>query len=751
MLAHPRLKRSFRPAVIEPGLLFLMSEHSELVFEGPAYVALAPLLDGTRSVAEILAAAAGKAPWPSLYAALALLERKGCLAEGNGLPDGASAAFWDYLGVGSSDAVGIAGATRLSVRAVGGLSAEAVKDALGQAGLVVADEADADVMVVATSDYLLPDLRAINERALAESRRWALLKPVGTIVWVGPIFRPGATGCWECLVQRLKFNRQVEHYLGRRTAREAPVHVARGWLKSSEKFGASLAATELARWLVAPPEESLEGRLLTFDLIRRESALHVLVKRPQCPACGSGPESGAPRPVPVMLTSRPKVVGEASRERAATATETFERYKHHVSPITGIVTSLMSREPTEHGVIHNYAAGHYFPVPSDDLAALRLNLVARSGGKGLTAAQAKTGALCEALERYSGIAWGDEPRIRASYEALRSEAVHIRELSLFSDAQYASREVSKATSEYHDVPPPPDDRAEVSWTPVWSLSRGRTRYLPTAYCYYGFRDPGQFFTRCDSNGCAAGSSLEEAVLYGFLELLERDSVALWWYNRLRRPAVDARSFGLPYWEEMERHYRQELHRDLHALDLTSDLGIPAIAVVSRRTDREVEDVILGFAAHLDPAAALLQAVKETNQYLPSVREEGPDRSTRYRQYSEETVHWWKTATYANQPWLVPDPEAPPRRASDFPHLSTHDYGEDAQECLRAAEGAGLEVLVLDQTRPDVGLPVVRVVVPGMRHFWRRLGPGRLYDVPVKLGWREGPLREDEMNPISCFV
>ena len=751
MLAHPRLKRSFRPAVIEPGLLFLMSEHSELVFEGPAYVALAPLLDGTRSVAEILAAAAGKAPWPSLYAALALLERKGCLAEGNGLPDGASAAFWDYLGVGSSDALGVAGATRLSLQVVGGLSAEAVKDALGQAGLVVADGADADVMVVATSDYLLPDLLAINERALAESRRWALLKPVGTIVWVGPIFRPGATGCWECLVHRLRFNRQVEHYLGRRTGREAPVHVARGWLESSERFGASLAATELARWLVAPPEESLEGRLLTFDLIRRELALHTLVKRPQCPACGSGPETGGPRPATVTLASVPKVVGEASKERAATTVETFERYKHHVSPITGIVTSLMSREPSEHGLIHNYAAGHYFPVPSDDLGALRLNLVARSGGKGLTAAQAKTGALCEALERYSGIAWGDEPKIRASYEALRSEAVHIRELSLFSDAQYATREVSKAASEYHDVPPLPDDRAEVSWTPVWSLSRQRTRYLPTAYCYYGFRDHGQFFTRCDSNGCAAGSSLEEAILYGFLELLERDSVALWWYNRLRRPAVDTRSFALPYWEEMERHYRHELHRDLHALDLTSDLGIPAIAVVSRRTDREVEDIIVGFAAHLDPAAALLQAVKEANQYLPSVREEGPDRSTRYRLYSEETVRWWKTATYANQPYLVPDPEAPARRASDFPHLSTHDYGEDARACLRAAEGAGLEVLVLDQTRPDVGLPVARVVVPGMRHFWRRLGPGRLYDVPVKLGWLERPLREDEVNPISCFV
>jgi oxazoline/thiazoline synthase len=40
-----------------------------------------------------------------------------------------------------------------------------------------------------------------------------------------------------------------------------------------------------------------------------------------------------------------------------------------------------------------------------------------------------------------------------------------------------------------------------------------------------------------------------------------------------------------------------------------------------------------------------------------------------------------------------------------------------------------------------------VIVPGLRHFYRRFAPGRLYDVPVKLGWRDRPLAEDELNPI----
>jgi hypothetical protein len=54
--------------------------------------------------------------------------------------------------------------------------------------------------------------------------------------------------------------------------------------------------------------------------------------------------------------------------------------------------------------------------------------------------------------------------------------------------------------------------------------------------------------------------------------------------------------------------------------------------------------------------------------------------------------------------------------------------------------------VLDQTRADIGVPVVKVVVPGLRHFYRRFAPGRLYDIPVKLGWRDRPVSEDALNP-----
>ncbi len=61
----------------------------------------------------------------------------------------------------------------------------------------------------------------------------------------------------------------------------------------------------------------------------------------------------------------------------------------------------------------------------------------------------------------------------------------------------------------------------------------------------------------------------------------------------------------------------------------------------------------------------------------------------------------------------------------------------------------MEMLVLDQTRADVGMPAVKVVVPGCATSGRVL-PGRLYDVPRQDGLAEKPKTEEEMNPIPII-
>jgi ribosomal protein S12 methylthiotransferase accessory factor len=288
---------------------------------------------------------------------------------------------------------------------------------------------------------------------------------------------------------------------------------------------------------------------------------------------------------------------------------------------------------------------------------------------------------------------------------------------------------------------------EIDWTPVRPLSGEEPRYLPTSYCYFGYRSSGPLFARADSNGCAAGSVLEEAVLQGLLELIERDAVALWWYNRLRRPAVDLATFDDPYIPKLVRHYGG-LRRELWALDITSDIGVPAFAAVSRRVDQPEEDIIYGFGAHLDASVALTRALTELNQALEAVPAAvGPESSRTYRA-GPEAVHWWRNVKTADAWYLAPDPDAPSRRLPDFKPLASDDLRQDVLACGEMLARRGIEVFVLDQTRPDVNFPVVRVVAPGLRHFWPRFGPGRLYDVPVREGWLSRPLSEGELNPFS---
>jgi oxazoline/thiazoline synthase len=105
----------------------------------------------------------------------------------------------------------------------------------------------------------------------------------------------------------------------------------------------------------------------------------------------------------------------------------------------------------------------------------------------------------------------------------------------------------------------------------------------------------------------------------------------------------------------------------------------------------------------------------------------------------------------NQPYLIPDDGISPKRYADYPLVWNDDLLDDVMTCKQIVEKQGMELLVLDQTRPDIGLKVVKVIVPGMRHFWKRLGSGRLYEVPVQLGWLKQPLQENQLNPFPMWM
>src|SRR5262249_3912650 len=146
---------------------------------------------------------------------------------------------------------------------------------------------------------------------------------------------------------------------------------------------------------------------------------------------------------------------------------------------------------------------------------------------------------------------------------------------------------------------PFDEQRPVDWTPAWSLTEGTFKQVPTAYCFYDYPLPdGHRFCRADSNGCAAGSCREEAILQGFFELVERDALALWWYSRAPRPEVRLDSFRQPCLTAL-RQGLARLGRAVWVLDITTDLGIPAFVALSREVPSCAGDLILGAGAHLD--------------------------------------------------------------------------------------------------------------------------------------------------------
>ncbi|MEG4856820.1 YcaO-like family protein [Microcoleus sp. K1-B6] len=193
-----------------------------------------------------------------------------------------------------------------------------------------------------------------------------------------------------------------------------------------------------------------------------------------------------------------------------------------------------------------------------------------------------------------------------------------------------------------------------------------------------------------------------------------------------------------------------MHSDLWVLDLTSDLNIPVFVAISRCNDREEENIIMGFGAHFDPQIALLRALTELNQSLPAAFFGILDPKSADRDRDREAIEWWKSATVAQHPYLLPDKTAPSKTPADYLKQWSDDIYTDVMNCVEIARINGLETIVLDQSRPDLGLSVVKVIVPGLRHFWPRFAPGRLYDVPVKMGWLAEPLTEEQLNPLPAF-
>jgi ribosomal protein S12 methylthiotransferase accessory factor len=747
LLKRPAFRPEYTVALHEPTSVLLIAESRHYLLHGRLYLRLAALIDGQRTTGEVAGELADKFSLIEVMTALLQLEQEGHLVEATSTPPTSTDAFWSALDQPPAQVAATLPALALDVRTfgldpdVGPLFVEAV----AAIGLTTAEPgATATLKVALADDYEAPTLGEPNDQALLMRQPWVLVKPVGRTVWIGPLLRPGRTGCWRCLAHRLAGSHPIEH-LAQNHAVPIPQTGAIPFLPTTLRLALNLAATVVAQALLAPAPGLLDGRLLSLDLGTMETTWHALVRWPLCPACAT-PAEDDPFPAPLALESRSWLPSGTMGHREARPEGTLRRYGHHHSPIIGIVSLLQRTMPADEAVIHTYASRHSTVVPAENLSGLRDYLRETNGGKGTTDLQARVSALAEALERYSGSFQGNERRRRATIADLGDAAIHPTSYLLYSDRQYAEREAwNKRGLRFQSVPDPFDEDRAVDWTPIWSLTRREVRYLPTALCYYRFPSPpGEAIGRGDSNGCAAGNSREEAILQGLLELVERDSTALWWYNRVHRPEIDLDTFDDPYVQQL-RHVYLTRGREVWALDLTSDLGIPVVAGCSRRAGGEPEEILVAFGAHLDPRIAIRRALTEINQLLPALDQSSKELRARRLKPDSQLDDWLQRATFANQPHLRPD-LVRSRSLTDLPNLAHGDIREEIERCQAILEARGLELLVLDQTRPDVEMPVVKVVVPGLRYVWARFAPGRLYDVPVQISWLAAPRDEDSLNP-----
>lgn len=558
MIQRPKLNWEWRYYLLDSQSAMLVREEGEIVISGALPVALLPYLDGTHTLTEIVEALNGKFRRDHIYYALLKLQKEGYISD----------AVLDVQQVPS----------KVRLRTFGNLSKEAFEELLKTSGMEIGGSEG--LLLVLAEDYLLPELSTLNQQALETGEPWLLARPLGKHLLLGPLFIPHETACWECLAYRMRCINPVKDLLASLSGEARPLTPP---LENSQPTPV-LASALLARQIQLQGAERLKNRILSLDTTTFALEEHTVFHRPQCPVCGDS--SLAKANSHFVLQSRKKTQQDDGGHRTATSVETFERYRSHISPFSGTLPLVAPiGEPIEG--VYAYVAGPNMALPKQaTLAALRSTLRSSSMGKGMTEMQAKVGALCEALERYSFLYQGDSSTHWSRLSDLGEQAIDPRSVLLFSEDQYdRCEETNKSADRFNIVPERFDPAERIEWTPIRSLVSDSQKYLATAQCWfrYGYGE-GKHFANACSNGCASGNTLEEAMFQGLMELIERDSVALWWYNRTSAPRVDLNTFNLPSLEQTVESYRVRGRRDLWALDLTSDTGIPVFAAIS--TNRE---------------------------------------------------------------------------------------------------------------------------------------------------------------------
>jgi ribosomal protein S12 methylthiotransferase accessory factor len=274
--------------------------------------------------------------------------------------------------------------------------------------------------------------------------------------------------------------------------------------------------------------------------------------------------------------------------------------------------------------------------------------------------------------------------------------------------------------------------AELSWHSAKRLVAGTEALLPADLCFRRPPDLREIEPPFPlSNGSAAGPSWNAAALHGMLELIERDAASLWWRGGSRGGSIPPQHEAHIMAEALLPRLRQNATgRRSWLLDITTDIGVPCVAAVSCSANGF--GFAFGLAARPTLAAAARSAILEMCQLeLALAVVEAKCRESGEAALNKRDRGHRRRATMIDAdrcPLLQPVPERKQHLAID-----ATDPGAVLQLIGNRLGQFGIETFGLNLTRPQLAVPVARVIAPGLQPEPSEIITPRLADMITQTG------------------
>ncbi|MBS2967885.1 TOMM precursor leader peptide-binding protein [Metabacillus sp. KIGAM252] len=561
---------------------------------------------------------------------------------------------------------------------------------------------------------------------------------------IGPLETQGSTGCFHCAsVRKLMAGRDRKEMwdLTERAAESALESDV--WATRTGMAQMIHILENEVRLLLEDMEVHSNGSIFLLNLRTLEGSWHSFLADPFCAVCGFVPDDCAEL-ARIELKSSLKTDKNSYRCRSMGELSKFLS-KDYLDSSTGLFNEKVVDLSTP-------------------FADTIVNLPLFGGNEGtagrtLSYKASEMTAILEGLERYCGYtARGKNTVIRERYRNLAGQAINPLTVGVHAPEKYA--ETGFPFQPFH-----PDRK--LNWVWGYSFLEERPVLVPELLAYYsmGCGHKGGFVYET-SNGCAVGGSLEEAIFHGIMEVAERDSFLITWYARLPLRRIDPRSSGDTELNLMLDRMETLNGYDLHLFQSTMEHGIPSIwAIVKNRKDSGM-NLMCAAGAHLDPVRAVKSAVFELAGMMGALGERLDDKRERYkrmledgslvRQMEDHGMLYGLPEAEERLNFLLQDQRPLLTFEEAFEHAPIRaDIKDDLEDVILRFKKRNMDVIVVDQTAPELkknGLHCVKVLIPGMlpmtfgHHLTRLTGLERVLKVPAELGYRNGQLSLDELNP-----